>query len=141
MVEAKRRKKLDPNYGTGRGSKTKPKLKIYLMGDVGGKCYEEYGRGILVNMPGYSPKYALSSCSWLKSWERELIANYEPETEVVMAELKFPSRMVKKFTRSKANQLRIQSTWESIDEVVKDMFVATAENEPKYNRPEKSRKS
>ena len=103
------------------------------MGDVGRKCYEEYGRGILVNMPGYSPKYALSSCSWMKSWERELITNYDPETEVVMAELKFPSRMVKKFALSEANQLRIKSNWESIDEVVKDMFVATAEIESSLN--------
>ena len=138
MGLAKRRKKLDTNWGKGFArnqgrdkSQRKPKLKIYLMGDVGRKCYEEHGRGILFNMPGYSPKYVLSSCSWLKREERELIANYNPEKEVVMAELKFPSRMVKKFTISKANKLRIKSTWESIDEVVKDMFVATAENEPK----------
>ncbi|MDY6901876.1 MAG: hypothetical protein SWZ49_27955 [Cyanobacteriota bacterium] len=133
MGEAKRRKKLDPNYGTGIGSKTKPKLKTYLMGDVGRKCYEEYGRGILVNMPGIAPRYALSSCSWMKSWERELIANYDPETEVVMEELSLvaTSRIVEKIAITKANQLRLETNWDSIEEVVSNMFVATADNEPK----------
>ena len=133
MGEAKRRKKLDPNWGTGIGSKTKPKLKTYLMGDIGRKCYEEYGRGILFNTPGFPPKYALSSCSWMKNWERELIHHYDPETEVVMAELTLvsSSRIVEKMTIMKANQLRLETSWDNIEEVVSSMFVATAENEPK----------
>ena len=136
MGEAKRRKMLDPNYGTGIGSKTKPKLKTYLMGDIGRKCYSKYGRGILFNLPGLAPRYALSSCSWLKSSERELITNYNPETEVVMGELTLvaqvsSSRLVEKMTITKANQLRLETNWDSIEKVVDSMFVATAENEPK----------
>ena len=136
MGEAKRRKKLDPNFGTGIGSKTKPKLYEYLMGDIGRRCYTQHGRGVLFNLPGFAPRYVLPSCSWLKSVERDLIHNYDPETEVVMAELNLEdklssSRIVEKMTIELANQLRIKSTWESIEEVVNNMFVATAENEPK----------
>lgn len=106
------------------------------MGDVGRRCYIHYGRGILFNMPGLEPRYVLPSCSWLKSVERDLIDNYDPETEVVMAEFNLEdklssSRVVEKMTIELANHLRIKSTWDNIEEVVKNMFVANAENEPK----------
>ena len=135
MGRASRRKKLALNYGTGIGRKTQPKLCTHFMGDVGRTCYLHYGRGILLNMPGLSPTYVLPSCSWLKSTETDLIENYDPETEVVMAEFTLQgklssSRIVKKMTIELANNLRIGSTWDNIEEVVNNMFVATAENEP-----------
>ena len=40
------------------------------------------------------------------------------------------SRLVEKMTITKANQLRLETNWDSIEKVVDSMFVATAENEP-----------
>ena len=136
MGRASRRKKLALNYETGIVRKTQPKLYTHFMGDVGRTCYLHYGRGILLNMPGLAPRYALPTCSWLKSTERDLIYKYDPETEVVMAEFNlqgklFPSRRMAKMTIKSANNFRIGSTWDNIEEVVNNMFVANAENEPK----------
>ena len=84
MGEAKRRKKLDPNYGK------RSRLNIFLMGYLAQKCYEQYGRGILFNMPGSAPRYVLSDCSWLNSSEIEKSEKYNPNTEVIIAEFIAP---------------------------------------------------
>ena len=133
MGEAKRRKKLDPNYGKSSGLKREQGLNVFLMGNIAKKCYEKYGRGVLFNVPGDSPKYVLASCSWLKPVEIEYIESYDPSTEVVMAELRnktSSSRTILKLSVSKANQLRLLSKLASIDDVVRLMFVATSDNEP-----------
>ncbi|ACK68465.1 hypothetical protein PCC8801_4557 (plasmid) [Rippkaea orientalis PCC 8801] len=134
MGKAKRRKKLTPTHGKGFGSKNQQSLNLFLMGDIGLKCYEIYGRGILFNIPHSAPKYVLSSCSWLKLQEIELINTYNPSEEVILAEfiepLKSSGRMVKSFSFELANQMRVFSTHQTIEELVSKMFVATADNEP-----------
>ena len=129
MGEAKRRKKLDPNYGK------RSRLNIFLMGDLAQKCYEQYGRGILFNMPGSAPRYVLSDCSWLIPSEIEKIEQYNPNTQVILAEFLAPklassSRATTTFSISKANELQVKSSCQTIDELVSKLFVACQANEP-----------
>ena len=134
MGKAKRRKKLAPLHGKGFGSNNQQSLNVFLMGDIGLKCYEKYGRGILFNLPKSKPKYVLSSCSWLKLQEIKLIDTYNPTEEVVLAEFIEPSRSsarrIKSFSVDQANEMRVFSKYQTIEELVSKIFVATADNEP-----------
>ncbi len=112
-----------------------PFKKVYLMGDIGQKCYEKYGRGILFNMPGSAPKYVLPDCSWLNSSEIENIEKYNPNTEVIIAEFIAPKSaktptLTTTFLISEANQLKVKSSCQTIDELVSKLFVACKANEP-----------
>ena len=135
MGEAKRRKKLEPNFGKIPKTVQESGLNVFLMGDLGKKCYENYGRGILFNQPGEEPKYALSNCSWLQESERDSLENYNPKEQVLIAELigskNSVSRIVGAVSISKANQLRVISPLTTVEELASKIFVATADNEPK----------
>lgn len=127
MGEAKRRKRLDPNYGKIYHLKNQQSSKLFLMGDIGLKCYEKYGRGILFNVPGFEPKYIVSSCSWLKPEEIDLINTYNPNEEVIIAELidakKSANRQVRILFIPQANQLRVVTNRPNLDEVVNNIAV------------------
>ena len=135
MGEASRRKKLDSNYGKIPKFASKEGLNLFGMGEIGKNCFEKYGRGILFNVPGDAPKYVLASCSWLKESEKEKIDTYNPSEQILIAELmdtkNSGSRIVGEVSITKANQLRVVSSLTNIEELVSQMLVATAENEPK----------
>lgn len=122
------------SQGRGFARKQVSNLSLFGMGDLAKGCYEKHGRGILFNIPGAAPKYVLPCCSWLKPKEIEEISNYDPEREVILAELidySASSRVMNRLSISKANQLKVKSNLAIVDDLVSQIWVASSANEPK----------
>lgn len=81
MGEAKRRKKLDPNYG-------KPKPITKTVFEVGIALYKVKGRGILLYPgKGMEPLYLTQNENqFLSDVDRALLFSYDPETSILFSQ-------------------------------------------------------